>query len=146
MLARTLEAEGLSTILVTNMPFWADKIGVPRTLAVEFPFGHALGHAANHCQNKIRVLPAAVAQLADFADYFILGVLPYRTGIINNYISGLGIGGLMISGPDKLVDHKLGIELVHLAAHRFKVKSIVHFSFAHILKHAMRDSNTPKQV
>ena len=43
MLARTLEAAGLSTILVTNMPFWVEKVGVPRTLAVEFPFGHTLG-------------------------------------------------------------------------------------------------------
>jgi len=34
---------GLSTILVTNMPFWAEAVGVPRTLAVEFPFGHILG-------------------------------------------------------------------------------------------------------
>jgi D-proline reductase (dithiol) PrdB len=43
VLARTLEAAGLSTILVTNMPFWAERVGVPRTLAVEFPFGHILG-------------------------------------------------------------------------------------------------------
>ena len=25
------------------MPYWAEKVGTPRTLAVEFPFGHALG-------------------------------------------------------------------------------------------------------
>ncbi len=43
VLARTLEAAGFSTVLVTNMPFWAEKVGVPRTLAVEFPFGHTLG-------------------------------------------------------------------------------------------------------
>lgn len=43
MLARTFEAGGLSTVLVTNMPFWAGRIGVPRGLAVEAPFGHLLG-------------------------------------------------------------------------------------------------------
>ena len=43
MLARTFEQAGLSTILVTNMPFWAERVGVPRALAVEFPFGHTLG-------------------------------------------------------------------------------------------------------
>jgi hypothetical protein len=43
VLARTLEQAGLSTILVTNMPFWAERVGAPRTLAVEFPFGHTLG-------------------------------------------------------------------------------------------------------
>lgn len=43
VLARTFERLGLSTVLVTNMPYWAEKVGVPRTLAVEFPFGHTLG-------------------------------------------------------------------------------------------------------
>jgi hypothetical protein len=43
VLARTLETAGLATILVTPMPFWAEKIGTPRTLAVAFPFGHTLG-------------------------------------------------------------------------------------------------------
>ncbi|TFH33296.1 MAG: hypothetical protein E4G99_11610 [Anaerolineales bacterium] len=43
MLARTLETAGLSTLIITPMPYWAERIGTPRTLAVEFPFGHALG-------------------------------------------------------------------------------------------------------
>jgi hypothetical protein len=43
VLARTLEQAGLSTVMVTNMPFWAERAGVPRALAVEFPFGHTLG-------------------------------------------------------------------------------------------------------
>jgi hypothetical protein len=42
-MARTLEEAGFSTILVTMMPYWAEKIGTPRTLAVEHPFGHTLG-------------------------------------------------------------------------------------------------------
>ena len=37
----------MSTVLVTMMPYWSDKIGVPRTAAVEFPFGHTLGHAGD---------------------------------------------------------------------------------------------------
>lgn len=67
VLARTLEAAGLSTILVTNMPFWAEKTGVPRTLAVEFPFGHTLGmpHQADQqmrvVQQALRVLETARA-------------------------------------------------------------------------------------
>ena len=43
VLARTLEAAGLATILVTMMPYWAEKVGAPRTLAVEYPFGQTLG-------------------------------------------------------------------------------------------------------
>lgn len=59
VLARTLEASGLSTIMVTMMPFWAEKVGVPRTLAVEFPFGHTLGQPYNVDQ-QIRVIRQAL--------------------------------------------------------------------------------------
>lgn len=63
MLARTLEAVGLSTILVTMMPFWAEKTGVPRTLAVEFPFSQALGQP-NDKQQQMRVIQNALQVLA----------------------------------------------------------------------------------
>lgn len=59
MLARTLEKAGLSTILLTNMPFWADKIGVPRTLAVEHPFGHILGQPYQ-TEDHIRIIRQAL--------------------------------------------------------------------------------------
>jgi hypothetical protein len=62
VLARTLEAEGLSTILVTMMPYWAEKIGVPRTLAVEFQFGHTLGQPHNTAQ-QMRVIRQALEVL-----------------------------------------------------------------------------------
>ena len=62
VLARTFEAAGLSTILVTPMPFWAEKVGVPRTLAVEFPFGHTLGQPHDAAQ-QMRVVRQALAAL-----------------------------------------------------------------------------------
>jgi hypothetical protein len=62
VLARTLESAGLSTILVTMMPFWAEKIGVPRALAVEFPFGHTLGQPHDTPQ-QMRVIRQALAVL-----------------------------------------------------------------------------------
>jgi len=62
VLARTLEAAGLSTILVTNMPFWAERVGVPRTLAVEFPFGHMLGRPHDTAQ-QMRVVRQALEVL-----------------------------------------------------------------------------------
>ena len=62
VLARTLETAGLATILVTPMPFWAEKIGVPRTLAVEFPFGHTLGQPHDAVQ-QTRVIRQALAVL-----------------------------------------------------------------------------------
>ena len=63
VLARTLEAHGLPTVLVTMMPFWAEKIGAPRALAVEFPFGHPLGQPHNVAQ-QMGVLAEALAVLA----------------------------------------------------------------------------------
>jgi hypothetical protein len=62
VLARTLEAAGLSTIMVTPMPFWAERTGVPRTLAVEFPFGHTLGQPHDAAQ-QMRVIRQALAVL-----------------------------------------------------------------------------------
>lgn len=59
VLARTIEAAGLSTILVTNMPYWAEKTGVPRTLAVEFPFAHTLGLSNRKTMQK-RVIAQAL--------------------------------------------------------------------------------------
>jgi D-proline reductase (dithiol) PrdB len=62
VLARTLEAAGLATVLVTNMPFWAERVGVPRTLAVAFPFGHMLGQPHNVAQ-QMRVIRQALEVL-----------------------------------------------------------------------------------
>lgn len=62
VLARTLEAAGLDTILVTNMPFWAERVGAPRTLAVDFPFGHMLGQPHNVAQ-QMRVIRQALEVL-----------------------------------------------------------------------------------
>lgn len=64
VLARTLEESGLCTILVTMMPFWAEKIGVPRTLAVEFPFGQTLGRA-HDAEQQMRVLYQCLDVLAE---------------------------------------------------------------------------------
>jgi len=58
VLARTLEEAGLSTVLVTMMPYWVEKIGAPRTLAVEFPFAQTLGRPYDAAQQKRVILQA----------------------------------------------------------------------------------------
>ena len=53
--------------MVTNMPFWAEKVGVPRTLAVEFPFGHTLGQphdTAQHMRLEQRLTPQLIQSMA----------------------------------------------------------------------------------
>jgi len=62
VLARLFESAGMSTVTVTNMPFWADRVGAPRTLAVEFPFGHILGRAHDR-ELQRRVILQALAVL-----------------------------------------------------------------------------------
>lgn len=67
VLARVFEASGMSTIIVTNMPYWAEKVGVPRTLAVEFPFGHTLGLPHERDQ-QLRVIRQALEVLESAAE------------------------------------------------------------------------------
>ena len=52
----------MSTVLVTNMPYWAEKIGAPRTIGVEFPYGHMLGMAGDR-EMQMSVIRAALSLL-----------------------------------------------------------------------------------
>lgn len=62
-LARTFEAAGLTTVVVNMMPVWGERYGVPRTLGVEFPFGHPCGMPGDSALQK-RVVRAALDLLA----------------------------------------------------------------------------------
>ncbi len=62
MLARDLEKACIATLLITMMPFWAEKIGVPRTLGIGFPFGQTLGQPHNQAQ-QMSVLREALQVL-----------------------------------------------------------------------------------
>lgn len=48
----------MSTVMVTNMPFWCERVGAPRTLAVELPFGHLLGQPGDRGQQRRVILQA----------------------------------------------------------------------------------------
>lgn len=58
VLACIFELAGMSTVLVTNMPFWSERIGAPRSLGVEFPFGHILGPAGDGAMQRRVILQA----------------------------------------------------------------------------------------
>ena len=62
MLARMFEAAGISTVLVTMAPYWAEQHGVPRALAVEFPFAHPIG-PIDDVPLQLRVLHEALGVL-----------------------------------------------------------------------------------
>ena len=49
----------MATVVITNMPFWSERVGAPRSLGVEFPFGHVLGRPHDVALQR-RVLLAAL--------------------------------------------------------------------------------------
>ncbi len=61
-LARTFEQEGLATVIINMMPVWGERFGAPRTLGVEFPFGHTCGPCGETALQK-RVVRAALGVL-----------------------------------------------------------------------------------
>src|SRR5207247_2624812 len=50
--------------LVTMMPFWAEKMGTPRTVGVEVPFGHPLGMPVER-EMQMTVIRAALSLLEE---------------------------------------------------------------------------------
>ena len=64
MLAQEFEKAGVSTVMVTMMPYWAEKLGTPRTVGVEVPFGHAFGMPGDR-EMQMSVVRAALSLLED---------------------------------------------------------------------------------
>ena len=64
VLARLFEEGGLSTVLVTMMPSWAEQYGIPRALAIEYPFAHPLGMPHDQA-TQTRIIRQALDVLAE---------------------------------------------------------------------------------
>ena len=64
MLARVFERAGLSTVTVTMMPRLAERLGVPRAVGVQFPFGHPFGRPGD-VETQTAVLRAALRLLEE---------------------------------------------------------------------------------
>ena len=104
VLACTLEAAGLSTILVTMMPSWAELVGAPRTLAVEFPFGYS-GHPASPLtlttpRGRRVLLRGKIdrVDVADLSDELLGMVIDYKTRLIERACD-LG-ADIIVTGDD----------------------------------------------
>jgi len=50
--------------MVTMMPYWAERLGVPRTIGVEFPYGHPLGQPGD-TDTQIGIIRAALRLLEE---------------------------------------------------------------------------------
>jgi D-proline reductase (dithiol) PrdB len=77
VLARVIEAAGISSVMVTAMPDLAERAGVPRIVGVEFPFGHTLGHAGDR-QEQMKVIRDALRVLRDAREPNAVEHLPYE--------------------------------------------------------------------
>jgi D-proline reductase (dithiol) PrdB len=68
VLARWIEAAGISTVVVTMMPAVAEERRAPRIVGVEFPFGHPFGMPGDKAMQR-RVLELALRVLAGAAKF-----------------------------------------------------------------------------
>ena len=68
VLARHVEAAGISTVVVTMMPATAVELVTPRVVGVEFPFGHPFGMPGDRAMQR-RVLETALTVLSGAADF-----------------------------------------------------------------------------
>ena len=77
VLARVIETAGISTVLVTMMSDVAERIGVSRTVGLEFPFGHTLGHAGER-DEQTKIIRDALRVLRDAREPNTVEHLPYE--------------------------------------------------------------------
>ena len=77
VLARVIEAVGISTVIVTPMPYFAEALGVPRSVGVAFPFGHPLGHAGDRDEQS-KVIGEALRVLREAPGPGTVEHLPYE--------------------------------------------------------------------
>lgn len=76
VLARAIEAAGISTVLVTMSPWLAEAVGTPRIVGVEFPFGHPLGHAGDR-EEQMNVIRDALRAMVEIKEPNTVVELPY---------------------------------------------------------------------
>ena len=77
VLARLFEAAGFSTVTVTMMPRLAERLGIPRAVGVEFPFGHPLGRPHDAAM-QTAVIRDALRVLAEATGPNTVVHLPYE--------------------------------------------------------------------
>ena len=62
LVARSLEENGLSTVVLTMVPEFNREIGIPRVAAIEYPFGRIVGEV-NDAVGQRQVLLSALSVL-----------------------------------------------------------------------------------
>ncbi len=76
LVARVLEKARLTTVVLTNMPWITRKIGVPRSVAIEFPFGMIYGHPGER-EMQLAILGRLLDLAGDAGKAGTMVELPY---------------------------------------------------------------------
>lgn len=63
--------------MMTMMPFWAERVGCPRSVGVEFPFAQPVGQAGNR-DLQMKVLNDTLRVLAEAPRPDTIVELPYE--------------------------------------------------------------------
>jgi len=77
LVARSLEENGLSTVVLTMMPEFNREIGIPRVAAVQNPFGRIVGEV-DDVKGQRQVLQAALSVLENAETPGEVAHLPFR--------------------------------------------------------------------
>lgn len=77
LVARELEAAGISTLILANMPDLTGSVGVPRLVGIEYPHGRTLGQPGD-LEGQLSVLRATFEALADMKEPGAGTHLPFR--------------------------------------------------------------------
>lgn len=76
LIQRAIEASGIATVSISMLREATAKLGLPRSVFVRWPFGHALGEPFNRAQ-QLTVIRDALAALYAPAPGALV-TLPYR--------------------------------------------------------------------
>jgi hypothetical protein len=76
LVARTIEKAGMATVTLCQMPFVIEKIGVPRAVAVEFPFSMIWGRPGDR-ETQLRFLGHMLEAAENIEEPGTIIELPY---------------------------------------------------------------------
>ena len=77
LIARAIEAEGISTVIVMMFKEVAERMQPPRVVHVRFPFGRPLGEPGNADQQRV-IIEDGLRLLTTASEPGTVAELPYR--------------------------------------------------------------------
>ena len=77
LVQREIEAAGMATVTISNIPDLTAAVSVPRLVAVEHPMSRTMGNAGDS-ERQLRVLRASLTAVAEMGEPGDVEHLPYK--------------------------------------------------------------------